>query len=92
MSPATLRDKFKDTDVEIRRAAVLAAAMNEDKSVIPDILGLLSDPSPSVWRAVPVALRLLSGKELNLPSNATAAEREKARIQWEEWWRKSSIK
>jgi hypothetical protein len=79
-------------DVEIRRAAVLAAAMNEDKSFIPDILNLLNDSDPSVWRAVPAALRLLTGKEFSLPATATSSEREQARVQWEEWWRKSSIK
>lgn len=92
MSPATLRDKLKEEDVEIRRAAILAAAMNEDKSFIPDILGLLNDPAPAVWRAVPVALRLLSGKEFSLSPTASSAEREQARAQWEERLRKSSIK
>jgi hypothetical protein len=92
MSPATLRDKFKEENIEIRRAAVLAAAMNEDKSFIPDILNLLNDPSPSVWRAVPAALRALGGREFNLPATATPVEREQARVQWEDWWQKNNKK
>ncbi len=92
MSPATLRDKFKDPDVEIRRAAILAAAMNEDKSFIPDILSLLNDPSPSVWRAAPVALQLLTGKGPDIPANASSTEREQAKVRWEEWWRQTKAK
>ena len=92
MSPPTLRDKFKDPDAEIRRAAILAAAMSEDKAFIPDILSLLNDPSPTVWHAVPVALKLLSGQDFGPKANATPAEREQARTRWDEWWRKSNTK
>jgi hypothetical protein len=92
MSPATLRDKFKEPDPEIRRAAILAAAMSEDKSFVPDILTLLSDPSPTVWHAVPVALKLLSGQDFGPKVNASPAEREQARTRWDEWWRKSNTK
>ena len=87
MSPATLRDKFKEPDPEIRRAAILAAAMSEDKSFVPDILACLSDPSPTVWHAVPVALKLLSGQDFGPKVNASPMEREQARTRWDEWWR-----
>ena len=92
MSPATLRDKFKEPDPEIRRAAILAAAMSEDKSFVPDIVSLLSDPSPTVWHAVPVALKMLSGQDFGPKVNASPAEREQARTRWDEWWRKSNTK
>ena len=86
MSAATLREKFKDADAEIRRGAILAAAMNEDKSFIPDILALLNDPVPSVWHAAPVAFHLLTGKELEISQTSSATQREQARKKWEAWW------
>jgi hypothetical protein len=66
--------------------------MSEDKSFVPDILTLMSDPSPTVWRAVPVALKLLSGQDFGPKVNASPAEREQARTRWDEWWRKSNTK
>ena len=79
--------------MEIRRAAILAAAMNEDKSFIPDILGLLNDPSPTVCGpAAPVALQILAGKGPDIPANASTPEREQARVRWEEWWRQNKAK
>jgi hypothetical protein len=92
MSQITLREKFKDSSAEIRRAAILAAAMNDDKTFIPDILNLLKDPSATVWHAVPVALRSLTGKEFELATNSSPTEREQAKGRWEAWWRMKNTK
>jgi hypothetical protein len=92
MSASTLHDKFKDPSAEIRRAAILAAAMNEDKSFVPDILALLNDPAPSVWHAAPVAFRRLTGKDLEIVTTSTPMQREQARKKWEAWWNQNGQK
>ncbi len=92
MSVSTLREKFKDEDAEIRRAAILAAALNDDKSFIPDILALLNDPTPSVWHAAPIAFKRLTGRDLEIVTTSTAPEREQARKKWEAWWRQNGQK
>jgi hypothetical protein len=92
MSAATLRDKFKDADPEIRRAAILAAAMNEDKSFVPEIVNLLADPSPVVWHAAPVAFRLLTGKDMGIDTAASQKQREEGAKKWQSWWSRNNKK
>jgi len=77
MTAETLRDKLKDDNGEIRRAAALACAMKEDKSHVPDLIALLEDQEPSVTRAVRAALRELTGQDLGPGARA-----------WKEWWAK----
>ena len=55
MKADTLSRYFQDQDAEIRRAAALAAAMKEAKTLIPDLIPLLGDPEPTVARAAHAA-------------------------------------
>src|SRR5262249_36957411 len=43
LNPATLRDELAEDDPEIRRAAARACAGKEDRTLIPDLIGLLDD-------------------------------------------------
>lgn len=88
MTTATLRDRLKDTDTELRRAAAVAAAMKEDKSLIPDLIGVLDDREAWVVRAAGVALHRLTGQDFGPPPNATPEQRAKAVASWKEWWSK----
>jgi len=88
MTAATLRDKLKDDNGEIRRAAALACAMKEDRSHIPDLITLLSDAEPPVSRAARAALRELSGQDFGPDTNASKAERAQAVAAWKAWWAK----
>jgi hypothetical protein len=81
MKAETLGRYFQDDAAEIRRAAALAAAMKESKSLIPDLIPLLSDAEPDVARAAHAALKDLSGENLG-PS----AE------EWKAWWKKQEGK
>ncbi len=76
MKADTLVRYFKDQDAEIRRAAALAAAMKEEKVLIPDLISLLGDPETDVAKAAHAALKDLSGEKLG----ASADE-------WKAWWK-----
>lgn len=88
MTAITIRDRLRDPDAEIRRAAAVACAMREDKQHIPDLIAVLDDADPWVVRAVGVALRVLTGQDFGPPANATADERTKAVAAWKAWWKK----
>jgi HEAT repeat protein len=60
MTPQTLRDKFNDVDVEIRKAAIAAAVLKEDKSLVSDLSELLEDPSSTIAGLADEAIKALS--------------------------------
>ncbi len=76
MKPDVLTRYFQDPDAEIRRAAALAAAMKEAKSIIPDLIPLLSDPEPAVAHAAHAALKDLTGEKLGPTED-----------EWKAWWK-----
>jgi len=82
MTAATLRDKFKDEDPEIRRAAALACTAKADKQFVPDLISLLQDREPAVARTSHAALKELTGQEF-----ATEAA-----DKWKAWWKKQTGK
>ncbi len=92
MTSNTLRDMLQDDNLEMRRAAALAAAMKEDKAHVPRLIELLEDPELSVSRAAYAALKSLSGKDFGPPAEATRAERDKAVAAWRDWWKKQGGK
>jgi hypothetical protein len=88
MTAATLRDKLKDDDAEIRVAAARACAGKEDLSHVPDLIPLLEDPQLRVVRAARTALKYLAkGKDFGPAADATPAERAKAMAEWKKWWK-----
>ncbi len=88
MTVATLRDRLKDTDTELRRGAAVAAAMKEDKALIPDLIAVLDDREAWVVRAAGVALNRLTGQDFGPTANATPEQRAKAIAAWKDWWNK----
>jgi hypothetical protein len=92
MSAATLRDKLRDEDLEIRRAAALACAMRDEKGHIPDLIDLLNDSEPPVAWAAHKALKALTGKDYGPSADASRSERTKAIADWTVWWQKNGSK
>ena len=89
MTAATLRAMAKDEDAELRRAAVLAMAMKDDKTHLPDLVAALGDADDIVVRAARAGLKSLSGGEDFGPAaNATAGEKALAQESWRKWLEK----
>jgi hypothetical protein len=85
MTATTLKDKLEDDEAEIRRAAALACAMKEEKSLIPRLIDLLQDKEPGVMRAAHTALKNLTGEDFG-PGEANPAELKRAVDAWKAWW------
>src|SRR5262249_20283086 len=92
MTAATLRERLKDDDIEMRRAAALACGMKEDKNHIPDLIPRLEDNEPAVARAAQVALKHLTKEDFGPVAGATKAERQAAIDHWKAWWNKQKGK
>jgi hypothetical protein len=89
MSAATLRGMVKSDDGELRRAAILACAMREDRTHIPDLIARLTDEEEAVVRAARAALKSLSGgKDFGPEAGSTKLDRAVAVEQWKSWWAK----
>jgi hypothetical protein len=88
MTASTLKDKLRDDDLEVRRAAALAVAMKEEKPLVPRLIELLDDPEPPVSRAAHAALKNLSGQDFGPGPEASRAERAQAVTAWKDWWAK----
>jgi HEAT repeat protein len=73
MTPETLRDKFADEDVEIRKAAIQACVMKGEASLVSDLSELLEDPSPAVAGLAGDAIKVLS-KSKPKPKNSQTTE------------------
>jgi hypothetical protein len=92
MTADTLRDKSKDENVEVRRAAALACAMKEDRSLIPDLIGLLEDRESRVERAAYASLKALTDEDFGPSPNADVERRSQSVARWREWWAKNVSK
>jgi hypothetical protein len=92
MTAETLRDKLKDENLEVRRAAALACAMKEDRSLIPDLISLLEDRESRVERAAYASLRALTDEDFGPTPNASEERRLRSIERWREWWTKNMSK
>jgi hypothetical protein len=90
MTAATLRERLRDNDREMRRAAALACAMKEDKSHIPDLIALIDDAESPVVVAARAALKALAGQDFGPHAADDREERAEARTRWKQWWEKQS--
>jgi len=88
MTAETLRTMAKVEDIELRRAALLAMAMKDDKSHIPDLITGLVDSEEVVVRAAKAGLKSLAGQDFGPAVNATAGEKKLAATAWKEWLEK----
>ncbi len=74
LPPSALREKLAEEDAEIRRAAALACAKKEDRSLIPNLIDLLDDGDVQVGRVVRSTLKTMTGHDYADPSA------------WQMWW------
>lgn len=87
MSADTLRTYARvKEDPELRRAAVLAMAMKDDKNHIPDLIDALLDDEEMVVRAAKAGLKALTGQDLGPPPQASANDKRLAVEAWKKWW------
>jgi hypothetical protein len=92
MTADTLRDRLRDDDAEMRRAAALASAMREERELVPELIGSLGDADQQVARAAHLALKSLSGKDFGPSATASRAERDTAVAAWRNWWKSEKAK
>ena len=85
MTAATLRAMLKDEDPELRRGAVLAMAMKDDKSFLPDLVAAILDDEEVVVRAAKAGLKSMTGQDFGPAVNATAGEKKIAVAAWNDW-------
>jgi hypothetical protein len=86
MNAATLREMVKYEDPELRRAAVLAMAMKDDKAHIPDLIAAILDEEDMVVRAARAGLKsLTNGEDFGPAANAPAGEKLLAERAWKAW-------
>src|SRR5262249_41182296 len=88
MTAATLRAMMKNEDVELRRGAVLAMAMKDDKGHLPDLIAALADEEEVVVRAARAGLKSVTGEDFGPAPDATPAQRAAAIRAWSEWLKK----
>jgi hypothetical protein len=89
MKKDTLDDKLRDDDLEVRRAAALAAAMKDERAFVPRLIEMLQDPEADVARAAHAALKSLTNQDFGPARDATRAEVARAAAAWKEWWGKN---
>ncbi|VTU01299.1 mg-chelatase subunit : Uncharacterized protein OS=Planctomyces maris DSM 8797 GN=PM8797T_31608 PE=4 SV=1 [Gemmataceae bacterium] len=85
MSAETLRAMAKTDEAELRRAAVLAMAMKDDRAHLPDLVAALLDDEDLVVRAARAGLRSLTGQDFGPAPNATAGEKKLVVQSWQDW-------
>ena len=90
MTTATLREKLRDADAEVRYAAARACASKEDYVNFPNLITMLSDPEPRVVKAARAALRhLADGQDFGPGPEAGPKDRAGAVEQWQKWWKEN---
>ena len=85
MTADSLRTMAKAEEPELRRGAVLAMAMKDDKAHVPDLITALLDDQEFVVRAAKASLKSLTGQDFGPAAGATLAERTAAAKAWLEW-------
>jgi HEAT repeat protein len=87
MSAETLRGMAACADPELRRGAVLACAMKDDRAHVPDLIDRLADDDERVVRAARAGLKSLSGgQDFGPTAGAPKADRKIAADAWRAWW------
>ncbi|HEY2909876.1 MAG TPA: HEAT repeat domain-containing protein [Gemmataceae bacterium] len=89
MSAPTLKGMMGSEDGELRRGAVLAAAMRDDKAHVPDLIERLTDADAAVVRAAHAGLKSLTSQDFGPKADAGKEECMAAATAWKAWWAKN---
>lgn len=92
MTDKTLFEYLADEQLEIRIAAIRAAAVKGSKSLIPRLIPLVRDTRGGVADAAHQALKQLSGEDFGPKPGAARDERVEAARRWLAWWNKQESK
>jgi HEAT repeat protein len=87
-----LRNKLCDEEPEVRRAAIRACRVREEKPLVPDLIALLDDARTEVAEQVAPALRQLTGRDFGPVNGASPEQRRQAMTAWREWWEEQEQK
>jgi hypothetical protein len=90
MTSSTLRTMAKAKEPELRRGAVLAMAMKDDKECLDELIAAIVDPEDIVVRAAKAGLKSLTGEDFGPPANADAKAKQLAAKAWLQWYEKQS--
>ncbi len=85
MTSETLRTSAKSENAELRRAAVLAMSLKNDKKHIPDLIDAILDEEEMVVRTARTGLKSLTDQDFGPQPGATSAERKAVASAWREW-------
>jgi hypothetical protein len=86
MTAETLQGMTKAEDPELRRGAVLACAMKDDKTHVPHLIDRLTDDEDLVVRAARAGLKSLTGQDFGPVAGASKEQRKAAADAWQTWW------
>jgi hypothetical protein len=86
MTPDTLRLLMKDRDAELRRAACLAAAMRDDRTLTLDLIERVTDIDDIVVRAARASLKAMFNKDFGPPTGANDDRKRIALDEWKSWY------
>jgi hypothetical protein len=92
LSVKELKQRLKDEDSEVRRAAVRASRQREEKAVIPDLIARLDDGNAEVAKLAVEGLRYLTGRDFGPTAGAGPEQRRQAVVAWMDWWEKQEQK
>jgi hypothetical protein len=87
MPTASLRDRLRDKDEEIQRAAIRASARKGDKLLVPDLIAIVAEGDPENAQLAARSLRTLTGQSIGPAGEATPEQWASAALAWEYWWK-----
>jgi hypothetical protein len=88
LTSSNIREWLEYENAEIRRAAAIGTSIHQEaKSFVPDLIKILDDPEEIVWRGAALALRTITKKDYGPRKGDSDAERQKAKTEWETWWK-----
>jgi HEAT repeat protein len=88
MPTAALRDRLRDEDEEIQRAAIRASAHKNDKALVPDLIALVAEGEPENARLASRSLRTLTSQDIGPTGEAPPEQWASAALAWEYWWKR----
>jgi hypothetical protein len=86
MTPDTLAKMMKDRDAELRRAACLAAAMKDQKTLTLDLIERVTDIDDAVVRAARASLKAMFNQDFGPPTGANDERKRIALDEWKSWY------